>query len=342
MRKIDRRTFLRISGILGIGIATFSLPSLRRIESERFDKKNYKISCTRLGMGTFISMTIIDPSRHKAEEAIGKAFERIKELSDELNRFNSISAVYELNSSGSIKEVPPHMGELIRRSLGYYRMTEGCFDITVKPIIDLFQEKFSKGLYPEEREIEERLRLVGSDKIALSGKKIFFKEKGMGITLDGIAKGYIVDRAAEVLERYGIENYLINAGGDIRVKGEKSRGRPWRIAIQDPEKRGNYPDVICMKEGAIATSGNYEIYFDREKLFFHIIDPRTGRSPLTDISVSVVSKTACDADALSTAVFVMKPEEGIRFINSLPKREAFIITRERRRLKSSGWNRLKA
>ena len=142
--------------------------------------------------------------------------------------------------------------------------------------------------------------------------------------------------------RYGIENYLINAGGDIRVKGEKSRGRPWRIAIQDPEKRGNYPDVICMKEGAIATSGNYEIYFDREKLFFHIIDPRTGRSPLTDISVSVVSKTACDADALSTAVFVMKPEEGIRFINSLPKREAFIITRERRRLKSAGWNRLKA
>lgn len=341
MKQMDRRSFLRLSGMLSIGIAAFTIPALKA-ESVKFNKRLYKVSSTRLGMGTFVSMTVFDESKYKAEQAIGKAFEKVNMLSDELSRFNKISAVAQLNEEGRIKGVPSHMMELIRRSLKYYRLSENCFDITVKPIIDLFQEKFSKGEYPTDKEIKEKMELIGSDKIVFSQDKIFFKEPGMGITLDGIAKGYIVDYAARVLESCGIKNYLINAGGDIRVSGTKSNDKPWMIAVQDPNKKGHYPAVIKMTKGAVATSGNYEIYFDKEKLFYHIIDPHTGMSPRVDVSVSVVSKTCADADALSTAVFVMSPKQGIKFISSIGGREVLIITREGQKFTSPGWKRLLA
>ncbi len=341
MKKIDRRSFLRISGMMGIGIAAFTIPALRA-ESVRFNKKLYKVSSTRLGMGTFVSITVFDPSRSKAEDAINKAFDEVYTLSDELSRFNRISAVAQLNMQGKVKGISPHMMELMRRSLEYYKMSSGCFDITVKPIIDYFQDSFSKGIEPTDEGIKERIRLIGSDKIVLSGNSVSFKEPGMGITLDGIAKGYVVDHAAKVLEKYGVRNYLINAGGDIRVSGKKSDNKPWMIAVQDPNKKGHYPAIIKMTKGAIATSGNYEIYFDREKLFYHIIDPHTGYSPKSDTSVSVVSMTCADADALSTTLFVMEPEKAIRFTSKLGGREAFIITRDGRRFRSPGWNRFLA
>jgi len=341
MKQMDRRSFLKLSGMLSIGIAAFTVPALKA-ESVRFNKKLYKVSSTRLGMGTFVSMTVFDESKHKAEQAIEKAFDKVNELSNELSRFNRISAVAQLNEEGKIKGVPSHMMDLVQRSFRYYKVSGGCFDITVKPIIDLFQEKFAKGLYPTDKEIRERMELVGSDKIVLAGNSVFFKEPAMGITLDGIAKGYIVDQAAKVLESCGIKNYLINAGGDIRVSGTKSNNKPWMIAVQDPNKKGHYPAIIKMTKGAIATSGNYEIYFDKEKLFYHIIDPHTGLSPKVDVSVSIVSKTCADADALSTTVFVMKPEQGIRFVNSLGGREALIITRQGKKFITPGWKRLLA
>ena len=341
MKKMDRRSFLRLSGMLGLGIASFTVPALRA-ESVRFNKKLYKVSCTRLGMGTFISMTLFHPSKNKAEEAMGKAFEKIEILSRELNRFNSISAVARLNNEGRLNDVPPSMMKVVHRSLSYYKLSNGCFDVTVKPVVDLFQESFSKGKRPTEAEIKERARLIGSNKIEFSGKRIVFKEPGMGITLDGIAKGYVVDQAAKVLDKHGIKHYLINAGGDIRVSGRKSNGKPWLIAVQDPHKKGNYPAIIRMSRGAIATSGNYEIYFDKEKMFYHIVDPKTGMSPKPDVSVSIVAYTCCDADALATGVFVMKPENGVRFINSLKGTEALIITRNGKRFSSSGWRMLQA
>lgn len=341
MKKMDRRSFLRLSGMLGIGMAAFTIPVLKA-ESVRFNRKLYKVSSTRLGMGTFVSITVFDESKSRAEDSIGKAFEEVFRLSDQLSRFNSKTAVASLNADGRLNGIPSPMMELLQSSLKYYKVTDGCFDITVKPIIDLFQERFSKGLYPTDQEIKDRMKLIGSDKIVLSGNSVSFKEAGMGITLDGIAKGYIVDKAAEVLEKQGIKNYLINAGGDIRVSGTKSDKKPWMIAVQDPNKRGHYPAILSMTKGAIATSGNYEIYYDKEKLFYHIIDPRTGRSPLFDTSVSVVSKTCADADALSTAVFVMRPKEALKFISSIGNRQLLIITRKGEQFRTPGWKKLLA
>jgi len=178
---------------------------------------------------------------------------------------------------------------------------------------------------------------VGAENIIFDGRSIAFRKDGMGITLDGIAKGYIVDKASKVLTSKGIKNHLINAGGDIRTHGHAKGKRPWTIAIQDPQKKRHYPDIIKMNDGAIATSGNYEVYFDRERMFHHIVNPRTGRSPLQTVSSSVIARTTMEADALSTATFIMGPTQAVRFINSRPTTECLLITRKNKILRSAGW-----
>ena len=338
-RNIDRRSFLKLSGLLGLGLASTGIIP-QTAKAVKFNRNTYKVSKTRLAMGTYVSMTLIHPSRDKAERAIGLAFEEIDRLTGLMNRFDDSTAVARLNRSGFLNDTPPEVSEVIARALAHYRLSHGAFDISVKPVVDLFREKFTAGkkMLPKESELKQVLKLVGSDKIELRGWRLRLKKQGMGITLDGIAKGYIVDKASKALAGQKINNHLINAGGDIRAMGSRSENKPWTVAIQDPLKRKIYPDIIHMTDGAIATSGNYEVYFDQEKMFHHIVDPRTGLSSgLNDASVSVLAKTAMDADAFSTSVFVMDPIHGIRFINSVPGCECLVITKANKKIKSEGW-----
>ena len=337
---LNRRSFLRLSGLLGLGMASVSFMPLTA-EAVKFDKKLYKVSDTKLSMGTFVSMTLIHASRDEAEQAMGQAFEEISRLVAMMDRFNDTTAIGLLNREGLIRDVPKETSWVISKGLEYNRQSQGNFDITVKPVVDLFYKigKLSKVTLPTDKEIAKVLPLVGSEKIEIKGGTIRFKRPGMGITLDGIAKGFIVDKAAMVLKEKGVENFLINAGGDIRTSGSKQDKKPWTVAVQDPKKKGKYPDIIHMTNGAIATSGNYEVYFDKEKMVHHIVNPRTGTSPLSDTSVSVTARTTMEADALSTSVFIMEPEKGIKFINSRPQCECLIITRQGSKHQSSGWHK---
>jgi len=185
--------------------------------------------------------------------------------------------------------------------------------------------------------VVETLSLVGTDNIAIKGRDINLMRQGMGITLDGIAKGYIVDRASEVLSRYGIKNHLINAGGDIRTAGAAVKGAKWTVAIQDPNKNRAFPDLIKMGDGAVATSGNYEVFYDNEKLFHHIVDGRSGRSPQLAASVTVKAPTVMEADALSTTLFVLEASEGLKIIENRPELESFILNRNGSIKASSSW-----
>ncbi|MFH1491475.1 MAG: FAD:protein FMN transferase [Pseudomonadota bacterium] len=335
---MNRRSFLKLSGMLGLGVASVGLVPITA-EAVKFDRKNYKVSKTTMAMGTFVSMTLIHPSRDEAEEAMERAFGEIERLSGLMNRFDEATAVAQLNKDGFLKDIPPEVILVVNEAIGYHRLTHGAFDISVKPIVDLFREKLAQGnrIPAIDRELKETLRLVDSGKIEVKGRSIAFKQPGMGLTLDGIAKGFIVDKASEVLAGGGIKNHLINAGGDIRTLGSKEAHKPWAVAIEDPMKRKAYPDLIHMRDGAVATSGNYEIYYDREKMFHHIVNPSTGLSPVLSASVSVLAKTTMAADALSTSVFVMGPSDGIGFINTQPLCECLIIGRNGSLSKSSGW-----
>jgi thiamine biosynthesis lipoprotein len=289
-------------------------------------------------MGTFAAITAMHPSRTEADDAIGKAFEEMDRVSRLLNRYQSASAIGTLNKEGYLSDMPSEVSEVIARALHFHKASGGAFDMTVKPLVDLYKEHFAAHKSPpSEAEVAKVLELVDASAVRFDGRTIRFAKEGMGITLDGIAKGYIIDCGAETLERHGIKHALINAGGDIRAIGGKESKTPWKVAIQDPDKEGPYVDTITMVNGAIATSGNYEIYFDEEKLYHHIVDPKTGRSPLQSASVTVMASNVMDADGLSTAVFVLEPAAGKRFIENMPKTECLILNSAEKKIMSSGW-----
>jgi thiamine biosynthesis lipoprotein len=337
---LDRRTFLRLSGLLGLGTAAAAVCPAAA-EAVKFDRRSFKVSQEKWTIGTRVSITAVDESRDKAEEAVGRSFDEITRLSKLFNRFEDSTAVGTLNRAGLVEDVPPEMILVVGAALDYYRLTGGLFDITVKPVIDLFRSYYDAGrpLPPPEREFAKARSLVGSSAVRLSRGIIKIDRKGAGITLDGIAKGFIVDRASSIMARAGVRNHLVNAGGDIRTSGAKGSGGPWTVAIQDPGRRADHVSTIRIGDGAVATSGNYEVYFDREKMFHHIVDPRSGYSPFATMGASVRSGTAMEADALSTALFVMGPERAVKFAGRIAACECFIVKKGGRVFTTPGWRK---
>jgi thiamine biosynthesis lipoprotein len=159
----------------------------------------------------------------------------------------------------------------------------------------------------------------------------------MALTLDGIAKGYVVDRLAGVLERHGVTRYLVDAGGDIRARGTKEGGVPWTVAVRDPALGGSYSDMLHVVGGAVATSGSYLRAYDAEGLHHHVFDAGTGCSPARTLSASVVAPTAMAADALATAVLLMEPRGAVRFVDGLRGCACLIIDREGAAVRSRRW-----
>jgi len=337
-RGMDRRSFLKRSGLLGLGIASAAALPVAA-EAVSFNKKMMKVSKTRLAMGSFVSMTLIHPSKDQAEEAMDAGFSEIDRLSGLLSRYDHASAVYDLNIQGRLNGLPPELAQVLASSLHYHRLTAGYFDITVKPVVDLFQQKLGgeKKAFPTDVEIKDLLKLVDARNVAIKDQSVSFKNEGMGITLDGIAVGFIVDRVSELLLSRGIKNHLINASGDIRTRGSKEDGKSWTVAIQDPWKRKTYPDVVHMGDGAISTSGNYEIYYDQEKMFHHIVNPKTGVSPDQVTSGTILANTTMEADALATSLCVMTPSQGTEFVNGLAACESLVIGKDGALWKSKGW-----
>ena len=303
---------------------------------DRVDRSTHKVTCARPAMGTLVSVSALARSQDLAEEAIDRAFAEMDRLIGVFSRFDGASALCELNDTGKLGGAPPELSHVLSQSLRYHELTGGAFDVSVQPVVDLFHRR-TDGSLPTDRELLEALELVGSQRIALSRGDIAFERSGMGITLDGIAKGYIVDAIAAVLERCKIRHYLIDGGGDVRAAGTKEQKQPWTVAVQDPSKQGRFPDTLHLTGGAVATSGSYEIFFDRERHHHHVVNAKTGRSPVAIQSVSVVAPSTMAADALATTVFVMEPDEGLAFIDALPGCECFIIDSDGLQIKTRGW-----
>ena len=332
-----RRQFLKTCGVLGLGAAVSNaVPAVS--EASRFGN-GYKVQQTRFMMGTIVTITALHKSRMLGEEALGRAFEEIKRLEAIMSRYNASSPVAVLNQDGKVSGIPAELAEVVNRAQRYGNLSDNAFDITVKPVVDLFSAKQNKNgaLNLSKDELHHALSLVNPSGVRLSGDSIRLSREGMGITLDGIAKGYIIDKASAVLASLGATDHMVNAGGDIRTMGSKANGKPWTIAIEDPAKAGNYPAIVEMHTGAIATSGGYEVFYDNKQMFHHLVSPKSGMSPNNVASVSVMAPSVMEADTLSTAVFIMQVRKGAEFINSLPQREALIVTKDGKKLATRNW-----
>lgn len=268
---------------------------------------------TRFLMGTIVEVASDD------ERAADIAFAEMSRVEALVSKYKEYSEVATLNSAGKIEASADTM-YLIRRSKEFWQDTGGAFDITVAPLLDIWGFTTRDFRMPEEKEIKDALKRVGCDKILIDERKniVRFKVRGMEIDLGGIAKGYAVDCAIKRLKDAGIKNALVNAGGDMYCLGNKN-GKPWKVAIQDPRGKG-YVEYLELQDKAVATSGDYEQYFEIEgKRFSHIFDPRTGYPADTAIvSVTVIADDCLTADAWATSMFVLGKEKGEELARRYP------------------------
>ncbi len=288
-------------------------------------------------MSTFVAVSVEERSQARAEQAIGRAFEEMDRVVTLLTRFDGGSALAVLNDAGRLDDPPPELRAVVERALELHRLSGGAFDPTVAPLVDLYQLHFAAhGGPPDERERLEVLDLVGAGQVSVAARALSLGRAGMALTLDGIGKGFVVDRMIETLAAHGMRHALVNAGGDVRALGPRACGRPWRVGVQDP-RADTLVELIDLADAAVATSGDYVRYHDVERRYHHTVVPATGRSPETIASVSVRATSAMTADALATAAFAMGPQAGCRWLSTAARAEALVLTRSGDRLATSGW-----
>lgn len=281
---------------------------------------------TRVVMDTFGEISCYETDEAMAVQAMDAAFKEMQRIEKLFSKFDENSEVSRINKLAGREEVivTKEVLMLIQDSIYYSSISEGAFDITIGPLMELWGFVRKKNSMPDSSSIEETLRDVGYKNIIINSEKqtITFLHEGIKIDFGGIAKGYAVDRAKDILLSHGIKNGMVNLGGNIFAFGE----RDWRIGIQDPVNKGKLIGTLKLKNQAISTSGNYERFFESGgKRYSHIINPVTGWPSQGIISVTVVSNTAKEADALSTAIFVMGEEKGIELGKSIKLIQVLIL-----------------
>jgi thiamine biosynthesis lipoprotein len=227
--------------------------------------------------------------------------------------------------------------EVIKKAQEISELSEGGFDITVGPLTELWRKAREKKIPPSIEEVKEKLGLVNFKNIEMDQEgKVFLKKKGMAIDLGGIAKGYAVDRAFELLKSLGYRNLIINAGGDLRVGGFKNN-QPWSIGIQNPRESQKLLARISVSDMAVATSGDYEKFFLYQgKRYHHIFSPKDGFPTVGCQSVTILSEGGMIADALATAVFVLGREKGYSLCQKLDSVDCLIVDKEGKIIFSPG------
>lgn len=244
----------------------------------------------------------------KARETFVLCQKEIRRLENIFSLYVRNSAISRLNAAGYLDNPDIEFLDLLSRCLSCYRVTKGAFDVTIQPLWKLYADHFSQpgagSAGPSRERIEEILEKVGSDKIILDSRRISFEKPGMGISLNGVAQGYITDRVTKVLSHAGFGNILVHMG-ETYAMGRHGDGRPWTAGISSPLKDHRILLTVPLEHQALATSGGYGSPFSDQSQLHHLLDPITGRSANHYGAVSVVAKDATTADMLSTAFYVM-------------------------------------
>ena len=324
-----------LSALLDLGFERVEEPP--SIETATVGNGLRRVTQSLPAMGTVVTMSVLDPSEDRAVEALGTAFAEMDRGIGLLNRFDECSALGVLNAESRLADAPDELLEVMHRARGVHLLSSGAFDITVTPVIDAFRAHRDAGLpgLPDSTELRAANERVNAAGVIIAGRKVRLHD-GVEVTLDGIAKGYVVDSMATALTSAGVSGFLVNGGGDIRVGGTRDGARPWRVGVRDPDKPGEELDVLSLDEGAVATSGSYEIYFDSERTRHHIVSS-DGTSPGECRSVTVRAPSTMLADALATAAFVAGPQAGERLVESVPGCSCLVVDAHGMQRPSSSW-----
>ena len=269
------------------------------------------------------------------EEALLKAEKEIYSLEQLFSSTIEKSEVYAINQYAG--EQPVTVSEdtlcLIKKAKQYYTLTDGAFDITIAPVVKAWGFTEEVKRVPSEEEIQQKLELVGQDKLQIEEQNntIYLEQQNMAIDLGGIAKGYASDKVDEILRQNGVTSAVISLGGNVSVIGKRADGSKWRVAVQDPCNTEGYVGILNVENCSVITSGVYQRFFEQNgKKYHHIIDTKTGKPAQTGLlSVSIVSENGTMADALSTSLMVMGLEKGSELWRKSEEFGAIFITEER-------------
>jgi FAD:protein FMN transferase len=293
----------------------------------------------QVSMGTTVEISLMGSDEEEARKAAMVAFQEIKRIERLMGPKNESGDVYRINQSAGMEwvNVSPETMKVIHKAKEISTLSEGAFDITVAPLTQIWRIAREKGVPPSADEVKKLLELVNFRGILIAPEdKILLKKKGMAIDLGGIAKGYAVDKAFEILQSLGYQNIIVNAGGDLRVGG-KRLNHPWIIGIQHPRESQKLMARVSLSDSALATSGNYEKFFMYQgKRYGHIFNPKDGFPTEACQSVSIIDKDCMAADALATAVFVLGPEKGYALCQKLDGVNCLLVDKDGKVIFSPG------
>lgn len=297
---------------------------------------------SRVSMGSEVHLTAWaadEPAALSAFEAVFDEFDRLDTL---MSVWKEASEVERLNRAAGQMPVPvgPEMREVLSMARLASEWTEGKFDVTFGVLSGLWKfDHDLDGNIPARGDVLARLPLIDYQKLEVDEAKgtAFLKQTGMRVHLGGIGKGYAVDKAAAILRGRGLNDFMIQSGGDLYVAGRRG-DRAWRAGIQDPRgPSGTSFAAMDLTDSAFTTSGDYERFFMKDgHRYHHIIDPDTGQPAQGCRSVTIVARTASLADALDTGIFILGPEKGMALIERLQGVEGVIVTNSNNVMVSSG------
>jgi thiamine biosynthesis lipoprotein len=308
------------------GIAVFAALSVLACQRRKPSQSEFML-------GTFCTITLFDEGM---PEVYRNVFSRLREIDNRMSARLKGSDVDMINRAAGIEAaaVSGEAFEVIEKAVRYAEISGGAFDPSVGPLVSLWNIGSDNPTVPAQHEIDKALMLINWKDIELDREKktVFLKKPGMALDLGAIAKGYAADEAAKIIKQAGLKRAIIDLGGNILTLGIKQDGKPWTVGIQNPnEKRGIPVGIVQVEEKTVVTSGVYERYFESEGIkYHHIFDTSTGY-PCNNglLSVTVIAGVSIDADALSTAVFVLGFEKGMALIESIDDAECIFILEDK-------------
>lgn len=293
-------------------------------------------------MGTLVDIALESPHPDRLQPALNAAYREMTRLSDMMNHYSPTSAVSAINAAAGIAPVAieSELMQVLQMAQAVSHRSQGCFDITVASIKGWRFSNEARSM-PSPADIARQLPLVDYRQLVLNARAqtAFLKRQGMRIDLGGIAKIYILDAGMRVLRQQGIHSAMINGGGDVLVMGSH-QGQPWRIGVRDPRAPSTLIGTIELNDGIVASSGDYERYFDHEgHRYHHILDPKTGYPTQGLRGVTLVAQRLDQINGLGAAIMVMGDQKGQSLVRHTPGLDAMWVRQNGQVWRSPGMSR---
>lgn len=321
---LKRRRFLTITAGCGMAGLQAGLPA---------QAAPVPVVWRGVALGALASMQLVHPDRAHARALLDQCLAEIERLEAIFSLYRPDSALSRLNAAGELAGPPVELVELLSFALALARASDGAFDPSVQPLLQLYYAHFSQAGAaaggPAAARVRAALARVGFEQVEVGSARIRLARPGAALTLNGVAQGYITDRVAGLLRAGGLADLLLDLG-EGRASGRRADGQPWRAAISDPANpsRALFELALGSDGGllpALATSGGYGSPFGADPRLHHLLDPRSGRSANQHASVTVAAPSATLADGLSTALSVLPAERGAALLARHPGARAWLV-----------------